>query len=167
MKKLRQAAPILEYLKEILEENTDTVESPEFVTDDVEDPVWTVPKLVCQIGDKANGWGVKPVEGWVLANPNFPFKKNCGLFSPKREIWNFSTNSFLLNSTVVGLMSVLFLVAIEFMNLEASSLSQIFTRQCHRLTVILGFVRQSPQPSESVCGKCTACKKHVLDHQSS
>ena len=36
-------------------------------------------------------------------------------------------NPFLLNSTVLGLMSVSFLVAIEFMNLEASSLSQIFT----------------------------------------
>ena len=70
VKKLRQAAPILEYLKEILEENTDTVESPEFVTDDVEDPVWTVPKLFCQIGDKANGWGVKPVEknGYAFTN---------------------------------------------------------------------------------------------------
>ena len=40
-------------------------------------------------------------------------------------------------------------------------------RQCHRLTVILGIVRRSPQPSESVCRKCTACKKHLLDHQSS
>ena len=70
VKKLRQAAPIFEYLKEILEENTDTVESPEFVTDDVEDPVWTVPKLFCQIGDKANGWGVKPVEknGYAFTN---------------------------------------------------------------------------------------------------
>ena len=40
-------------------------------------------------------------------------------------------------------------------------------RQCHRLTVILGFVRRSPQPSESVCRKCMACKKHHLHHQSS
>ena len=40
-------------------------------------------------------------------------------------------------------------------------------RQCHRLTVIMGFVRRSPQPSESVCRKCTACKKHLLVHQSS
>ena len=39
-------------------------------------------------------------------------------------------------------------------------------RQCYRLTVILGFVRRSPQPSESVCRKGTACKKHLLDHQS-
>ena len=65
VKKLQKAAPILEFLQEILQKNTDTIESPEFVTDDAEDPV-LIPKLFCQIGDKANGWGVKPVEKMAM-----------------------------------------------------------------------------------------------------
>ena len=65
VKKLQKAAPILEFLQEILQKNTDTIESPEFVSDDAEDPV-LIPKLFCQIGDKANGWGVKPVEKMAM-----------------------------------------------------------------------------------------------------
>ena len=41
---------------------------------------------------------------------------------------------------------------------------EVFLRQCHRLTVILGFVRRSLQPSESVCRNCTSCKKHILEY---
>ena len=66
VKKLQEAVPILVWLKEILEESCDIVESPEFVTDEVEDPVYIIPKLFCQIGDKANGWGVKPVEKMAM-----------------------------------------------------------------------------------------------------
>ena len=40
VKKLQKAAPILEFLQEILQKNADTIESPEFVTDHVEDPVY-------------------------------------------------------------------------------------------------------------------------------
>ena len=70
--------PILIWLKEILEESSDTVENPEFVTD--EDPAHLIPKLFCQIGDKANGWGVKAVEknGHALANSKKTLKKRSG-----------------------------------------------------------------------------------------
>ena len=66
VKKLQEAVPILDWLKEILQENSDIVESPELVTDEVEDPAYLIPKLFCQIGDKANGWGVKPVEKMAM-----------------------------------------------------------------------------------------------------
>ena len=66
VKKLQEAVPILDWLKEILEENSDIVENPEFVTDEVEDPAYLIPKLFCQIGDKANGWRVKPVEKMAM-----------------------------------------------------------------------------------------------------
>ena len=64
VKKLQENLPILIWLKEILEESSDTVENPEFVTD--EDPAHLIPKLFCQIGDKANGWGVKAVEKMAM-----------------------------------------------------------------------------------------------------
>ena len=64
VKKLQENLPILIWLKEILEESSDTVENPEFVTD--EDPAHLIPKLFCQIGEKANGWGVKAVEKMAM-----------------------------------------------------------------------------------------------------
>ena len=66
VRKLKAAAPILAYLREMLEENADTVQSPEFLTDEVEDPAFLIPKLFCQVGDKAHGWGVKPVEKMTM-----------------------------------------------------------------------------------------------------
>ena len=66
VRKLKTAAPILAFLREILEENADTVQSPEFLTDEVEDPAFLIPKLFCQVGDKAHGWGVKPVEKMTM-----------------------------------------------------------------------------------------------------
>ena len=124
VKKLQENLPILIWLKEILEESSDTVENPEFVTDEVEDPAYLIPKLFCQIGDKANGWGVKPVEkmAMLLLTALDAGQGGSVTLSDKSK----AKPAFLLNSTVLGLMSVSFLVAIEFMNLVASSLSQIF-----------------------------------------
>ena len=45
VRRIKEAGPVLEFLEEIMQ-----------------DPASFIPKLWCQIGDKANGWGVKQAE---------------------------------------------------------------------------------------------------------
>ena len=58
MRRIKEAGPVLEFLEEIMLGNDDQLDQPEYTTNKSEDPASFIPKLWCQIGDKANGWGV-------------------------------------------------------------------------------------------------------------
>ena len=62
VRRIKEAGPVLEFLEEIMLGNDDLLDQPEYVTNESEDPASFIPKLWCQIGDKANGWGVKQAE---------------------------------------------------------------------------------------------------------
>ena len=62
MQRIKEAGPVLEFSEEIMLGNDDHLDQPEYATNESEDPASFIPKLWCQIGDKANGWGVKQAE---------------------------------------------------------------------------------------------------------
>ena len=62
VRRIKEAGPVLEFLEEIMLGNDDHLDQPEYATNESEDPASFIPKLWCQIGDKANGWGVKQAE---------------------------------------------------------------------------------------------------------
>ena len=64
--RIKEAGPVLEFLEEIMLGNDDHLDQPEYATNESEDPASFIPKLWCQIGDKANGWGVNQAKKLLL-----------------------------------------------------------------------------------------------------
>ena len=66
VRRIKEAGPVLEFLEEIMLGNDDHLDQPEYATNESEDPASFIPKLWCQIGDKANGWGVNQAKKLLL-----------------------------------------------------------------------------------------------------